>query len=324
MKTKLSKYIINPDTLELERVERSIMAWIGRTGAVLLIGIAAGIGFFFLFHWLFPSPEEARLKQQNRVLSSHVQMLSTRAKEMQKVVKDLQDRDKNLYRVLLGADPVSIDELSDEAEREAYYDSVTDMSNSRLLGRLHRNMDELEKQIYKQSKSYDEVVKAARNQGERMKCIPAIQPVMNEDLKRMASGYGWRVDPVYHVRRFHAGMDFTAPTGTEVFATGNGTVSFVGWKQGYGNTVIVNHGFGYETLYAHLSKQLCRVGQKVTRGDIIAEVGSTGKSTGSHLHYEVRVQGNPQDPSNYYFYDLSPEQYDQMLRLNQNAGDMLD
>lgn len=324
MKSRLAKYRINPDTLELEKVERSIMAWIGRTGAVLFIGIGAGIGFFFLFHWLFPSPEEARLRQQNKAAMQQVQLLERRTKQMQLVVADLQDRDQNLYRVLLGADPVSISELTDESEREAYYDSIAVMTNSQLLGRLHRNMDQLEAQLYQQSKSYDEVVKAAKNQSQRMACIPAIQPVLNEDLKRMASGYGWRVDPVYHVRRFHSGMDFTAPTGTEVMATGNGVVDFVGWKQGYGNTIIINHGFGYETLYAHLSKQLCRAGQKVSRGDIIAEVGSTGKSTGAHLHYEVRVQGSPQDPSNYYFYDLSPEQYDRMLRLNQNAGDMLD
>ena len=324
MKSRLAKYRLNPDTLELEKVERSIMAWIGRTGAVLFIGIGAGIGFFFLFHWLFPSPEEARLRQQNKAAMQQVQLLERRAKQMQLVVADLQDRDQNLYRVLLGADPVSISELTGESEREAYYDSIAVMTNSQLLGRLHRNMDQLEAQLYQQSKSYDEVVKAAKNQSQRMACIPAIQPVLNKDLKRMASGYGWRVDPVYHVRRFHSGMDFTAPTGTEVMATGNGVVDFVGWKQGYGNTIIINHGFGYETLYAHLSKQLCRAGQKVSRGDIIAEVGSTGKSTGAHLHYEVRVQGSPQDPSNYYFYDLSPEQYDRMLRLNQNAGDMLD
>lgn len=318
------KYRINPDTLELERIERSFMAWLVRTGAVLLIGIGVGIGFFFLFNWLFPSPEEARLRQQNRVAMQQVQVLELRAKQMQDVLNDLQDRDRNLYRVLLGADPISIEQLTGEADRDAYYDSITAMSNSSLLGRLHRDLDNLEARVYQQSKSYDEVVKATKNQSLRMACIPAIQPVMNEDLTRMASGYGWRVDPVYHVRRFHSGMDFTAPTGTEVMVTGNGTVSFVGWRQGYGNTVVVDHGFGYETLYAHLSKQLCHEGQKVTRGDIIAEVGSTGKSTGSHLHYEVRVQGTPQDPSNYYFYDLSPEQYDQMLRLNQNAGGMLD
>lgn len=157
-----------------------------------------------------------------------------------------------------------------------------------------------------------------------MENIPAIQPVMNKDLTRVASGYGVRIDPVYHVRRMHTGMDFTAPTGTDVYATGNGTVTFVGWKQGYGNTVVVDHGFGYSTLYAHLFKQLVHVGQKVKRGDVIALVGNTGKSTGPHLHYEVRLQNQPIDPRNFYFYDLSPEDYDRMIQLSNNFGEMLD
>ncbi|MBR6017809.1 MAG: M23 family metallopeptidase [Paludibacteraceae bacterium] len=321
---RLTKYRINPDTLLLEKVERSILSWIGRTSAVLFIGIGVGIGFFFLFHWLFPSPEEARLRQQNRMINQQMQVMERRTRQLQTVVNDLGDRDRNLYRVLLGTEPLTRAELTGEAQRTAYYDSIAEISNSRLYARLIQSMDQLEAQVYQQSASYDDLVRATKNQSQRMECIPAIQPVMNKDLKRMASGYGWRVDPVYHVRRFHAGMDFTAPSGTEVMATGNGVVEFVGWKQGYGNTVIINHGFGYETLYAHLSKQLCRVGQQVVRGDIIAEVGSTGKSTGPHLHYEVHVQGQHQDPSNYYFYDLSPEQYDQMLRLTQNSGDMLD
>lgn len=321
---KRIKYRINPDTLLLERVERSILSWIGRTGLFLLIGVGVGIGFFFLFHWLFPSPEEARLRQQNRTINQRMQVMERRTRQLQLVVNDLSDRDRNFYRVLLGAEPIPSAELTGEQHRAEYYDSIAEMTNSRLYARLNQSLDQLEAQVYQQSASYDDLVRVTRDQSRRMECIPAIQPVMNKDLKRMASGYGWRVDPVYHVRRFHAGMDFTAPTGTEVMATGDGTVSFVGWKQGYGNTVIVNHGFGYETLYAHLSKQLCKVGQKVKRGDVIAEVGSTGKSTGPHLHYEVHVQGQHQDPSNYYFYDLSPEQYDQMLRLCQNAGDMLD
>ena len=133
-----------------------------------------------------------------------------------------------------------------------------------------------------------------------------------------------RVDPVYHVRRFHRGMDFSAPTGTEVFATGNATVKFTGWKQGYGNTIILDHGFGYETLYAHLHKSLVRKGQKVRRSDIIALVGNTGKSTGPHLHYEVHLDGKPVDPRNYYFKDLEPEKYDEMIRLSNNFGLMLD
>lgn len=321
---RLTKYRINPDTLLLERVERSIMSWIGRTSAVLLIGIGVGIGFYFLFNYLFPSPEEARLRQQNRMINQRMQVLDKRTRQIQLVVNDLSDRDRNFYRVLLGAEPLSDAELAGQQHRTAYYDSIAEMSNSTLFARLNRKLDELETQVYQQSLSYDDLVRAVKDQSNRMECIPSIQPVMNKDLKRMASGYGWRVDPVYHVRRFHSGMDFTAPSGTEVMATGNGVVEFVGWKQGYGNTVIINHGYGYQTLYAHLSKHLCRVGQHVTRGDIIAEVGSTGKSTGPHLHYEVHVQGQHQDPSNYYFYDLSPEQYDQMLRLCQNAGGMLD
>ena len=198
------------------------------------------------------------------------------------------------------------------------------MTNSQLSADLSLKVDVLEKELYVQAKSYDEVLELAKTQEIRMENIPAIQPVLNKDLKRVASGYGVRIDPVYHVRKFHQGMDFTAPTGTEVFATGNAKVSFVGWKQGYGNTVILDHGFGYQTLYAHLFKALVRKGQKVRRSDIIALVGNTGKSTGPHLHYEVRLHGKPVDPRNYYFYDLSPEEYDQMIQLSNNFGQMLD
>ncbi len=157
-----------------------------------------------------------------------------------------------------------------------------------------------------------------------MENLPAIQPVLNKDLKRMASGYGWRIDPVYHIRRFHEGMDFTAPVGTDIYATGNGTVVYSGWRQGYGETVEIDHGMGYATRYAHCSKRLVRVGQKVKRGDVIAKVGNTGKSTGPHLHYEVHSQGRPVDPRNFYFYDLSPEEYDEMVRLSSNMGNMMD
>ena len=157
-----------------------------------------------------------------------------------------------------------------------------------------------------------------------MKHIPAIQPVLNKDLTRMASGFGRRIDPVYHTLKMHEGMDFTAPTGTEIFVTGNGVVTFAGWQQGYGNLVKVDHGFGYETRYAHLSRYKVKVGQKVTRGDVIAFVGNTGKSTGPHLHYEVRYKGEPQNPQNYYFLDLSPEEYDLMVQMANNAGQVLD
>ena len=172
--------------------------------------------------------------------------------------------------------------------------------------------------------TYDELLALAKTQEVRMENLPAIQPVLNKDLKRTASGYGMRIDPVYHVRRFHAGMDFSAPVGTDVFATGNAKVVFTGWKHGYGNTVELDHGFGYTTVYAHLYKIIVRKGQSVKRGDVIALVGNTGKSTGPHLHYEVRYQDKPVDPRNFYFYDLTPEQYDQMIQLSNNFGHMLD
>ncbi|HOH75213.1 MAG TPA: M23 family metallopeptidase, partial [Paludibacteraceae bacterium] len=141
-----------------------------------------------------------------------------------------------------------------------------------------------------------------------------------------ASGYGWRIDPIYHTRRFHQGMDFSAPTGTKIFATGNGTVIKAGWEQGYGNAVFINHGFGYVTVYAHMHqlKKGLRRGSKVSRGEVIGFVGNTGKSTGPHLHYEVRLKGKPQNPQNYYFMDLSPEEYDQMIQISANYGRVFD
>ncbi len=185
-------------------------------------------------------------------------------------------------------------------------------------------MSELRKQIYIQSKSYDDLILLSKNKEAMLECLPAIQPVLNKDLTRMASGYGWRIDPVYHSRRFHAGMDFTAPVGTDIYATGNGTVISSGWQQGYGNCVEINHGFGYVTLYGHMSSIKARVGQKVKRGDVIGLVGSTGKSTGPHLHYEVHLRGEIMNPQNYYFLDLSPAEYDRMVQMSNNSGQMFD
>lgn len=318
------KYHINPQTLAIERVEQGLRFWLRRSGSYILVGLCLGIVFFFIFFSLFPSPREKQLLMQKKELASQLEMLNRQTDQMQLVLLDLQQRDDNLYRVLFGAEPIPMHVRQGASRKMSYYEELADMSNSQLAADLKLKTDILEKEMYVQAKSYDEIVEMARTQEKRMECLPAIQPVLNKDLTRVASGYGVRIDPVYHVRRMHTGMDFTSPVGTEVYATGNGTVSFVGWKQGYGNTVIVEHGFGYSTLYAHLYKGLVRVGQKVRRGDVIALVGNTGKSTGPHLHYEVRVQGKPVDPRNYYFYDLSPEQYDQMVQLSNNSGAMLD
>lgn len=318
------KYKINPDTLAMEQVEHGFRYWLRQTGIYILAGIVLGIGFLYLFLIFFPSPREKQLLREKATMESQLEVLNSQVDQMQVVMTDLQQRDDNLYRVLFGAEPIPLSVRQGAQRKIDYYEQLAKMTNSELAADLTLKVDLLEKEMYVQAKSYDEVAQMAKEQEIRMENIPAIQPVMNKDLKRVASGYGMRIDPVYHVRKFHQGMDFTAPTGTEIFATGNARVEFSGWKQGYGNTVILDHGYGYKTLYAHLYKSLVRKGQKVRRSDIIALVGNTGKSTGPHLHYEVRLNGKPVDPRNYYFYDLSPEEYDQMIQLSNNFGQMLD
>jgi murein DD-endopeptidase MepM/ murein hydrolase activator NlpD len=318
------KYKINPETLAMEQVEHGFRYWVRQTGIYILAGIVIGILFLYLFLTFFPSPREKQLLRERASLESQLEVLNSQVDQMQVVMTDLQQRDDNLYRVLFGAEPIPLSVRQGAQRKIDYYEQLAQMTNSELAADLALKIDLLEKEIYVQAKSYDEVAQMAKEQEIRMENIPAIQPVMNKDLKRVASGYGMRIDPVYHVRKFHQGMDFTAPTGTEVFATGNAKVEFAGWKQGYGNTVILDHGYGYKTLYAHLYKTLVRKGQKVRRSDIIALVGNTGKSTGPHLHYEVRLNNKPVDPRNYYFYDLSPEEYDQMIQLSNNFGQMLD
>ena len=283
-----------------------------------------GVIFFYTFLYFFPSPREASLMQYNKNLTAEMEVLSKQVDQMQIVLSDLSQRDDNLYRAILGAEPIPMSVRLGATQQISYYDSLARMTNTQLAADLQRKVDVLEKELYVQARSYEEIVDLEKKQETRMENIPAIQPVLNKDLKRMASGYGWRVDPVYHVRRFHEGMDFTAPVGTDIFATGNGVVTYAGWRQGYGETIEIDHGFNYATRYAHCSKLLVRVGQKVKRGDVIALVGNTGKSTGPHLHYEVHYLGRPIDPRNYYFYDLSPEDYDKMVQISSNMGNMLD
>ncbi len=322
--TRKRHYLVNPDTLQLERIEHGFMYWLRRSGVYIIGGISLGVILFYAFLYFFPSPREASLIQYNRNLQAQMAVLDRQVDQMQIVLSDLSQRDDNLYRAMLGAEPIPLSVRMGATQQISYYDSLARMTNTQLAADMQRKVDILEKELYVQARSYDEILEMAKNQELRMENIPAIQPVLNKDLKHMASGYGWRIDPVYQIRRFHEGMDFSAPVGTDIFATGNGTVTYSGWRQGYGETIVIDHGFNYETLYAHCSKRLVRVGQKVKRGDVIALVGNTGKSTGPHVHYEVHYGGRPIDPRNFYFYDLSPEDYDRMVQLSSNMGKMMD
>lgn len=317
-------YHINPETLQLERIEHGIMYWLRRSGWYIIGGICIGAICFSVLQYFYPSPREASLMQENNNLKAQYKVMEQQLDQLQAVQADLMQRDENLYRAILGADPIPATTRTATSRNVEYYDSLARMTNTQLVAELQRKVDVLERELFVQARSYEEIMELVKDQEIRMENIPAIQPVLNKDLTRIASGYGWRVDPVYHTSRFHEGMDFTAPTGTDIYATGNGKVVYSGWRQGYGETVEVDHGYNYITRYAHCSKRLVKVGQEVKRGDIIALVGSTGKSTGPHLHYEVRYNGKAVDPRNFYFYDLNPEEYDLMVQLSGNMGNMMD
>jgi murein DD-endopeptidase MepM/ murein hydrolase activator NlpD len=242
------------------------------------------------------------------------------------VLQDMQQRDDNLYRVMLDAEPVS-----PAARHAGYggtnrYDELLKMDNSELLVQTTQKIDLLEKQIYLQTKSFDEIVELDKDTKSRLRHTPAIQPISNRNLKRTASGYGYRIDPVYNVRTFHKGMDFSCDKNTPIYATADGVITSAKWRSGYGYTVEIDHGYGYRTLYAHLIDEnfIVKPGQKVVRGEKIALSGNSGKSTGPHLHYEVIHKGEHVNPINYYFMDLDAEGYDQMLQMAENHGKIYD
>ena len=290
----------------------------------LFVGICLGAGFFLILLLIFGSPSEKDLRSENSRILSQYHILSTRLEDALEVMQQLQQRDDNLYRVVLQANPVADGLRRPNYSKTNRYEELMEMSSSRLVVSTTQQMDLLERQLYMQSKSFDEVVELCKQNEEMLECMPAIQPVSNKDLKMTASGYGMRIDPIYKTVKFHSGMDFSANKGTPVYATGNGVVTKAAWEGQYGNCIIIDHGFGYVTKYAHLSKYDVKRGQRVVRGQTIGRVGSTGKSTGSHLHYEVHVKGRVVNPVNYYFMDLSAEDYEKMIELAANQGKVYD
>lgn len=317
-------YIFNSQTLTYDPVRSSRRRrWWGFLRH-LSSGILLGAAFFVVIYFFFGSPKEKMLEYENQQLKSQYKLLSRRVDEVLVVLDDIRQRDDNLYRVILQAEPVGDDVRNAGIDNASRYAELLHMPDGELIASVTRKVDRLSRNIYVQNNSFDQLVGLAHQQENRIKHLPAIQPVSNKDLKKTASGYGWRIDPIYNTRRFHEGMDFSAAVGTPVYATGNATVKEVGWQQGYGNTIVLDHGFGYVTRYAHLSKISVAKGQKVVRGENIGEVGNTGKSTGPHLHYEVIYKGQVQNPVNYYFMDLTPEEYDRMIQLAGNQGRVMD
>lgn len=317
-------YIYNPKTRTYDRIyptmRQRVMSYLRR----LFVGMGLGAGSFIVLLLIFGSPSEKDLRMENSHLQAQYHILSSRLDESLQVMKGLQQRDDNLYRVMMQADPVADALRTPSYNKTNRYEDLMELPSAKLVVNTTQKMDLLERQLYIQSKSFDEVLALCKKHDEMLECIPAIQPVSNKDLKQTASGYGTRIDPIYKTVKFHSGMDFSANVGTPVYATGNGVVRKAGWEGLYGNCIQIDHGFGYVTRYAHLSKIDVRVGQKVVRGETIGKVGTTGKSTGPHLHYEVMVKGQIVNPVNYYFMDLNADDYDRMVEIAANHGKVFD
>lgn len=307
------------DTFERVFPSRWSRAW-SRVANGLLIAMAAMVAALVLYYWI-ELPREEMLRQENRRMKAELESVNTRLDRALKVMDAIAERDNNFYRVMMQAPPLTAGQR---------YGGVTPledaaaMTDADLVDRVSGKINLLDQLIYSQIQSFDSLRVMASQQTDRLKHIPSVQPISQLDMKQLASGYGVRVDPVYGTTRFHEGMDFAAQPGTRVNATGDGTVIHAGWNSGYGNLVEIDHGYGYVTRYAHLSKMNVQKGQTVTRGDKIGEVGSTGKSTGPHLHYEVRYKGVHQPPYKYYFEDLTPEQYAAMIAANDAAAHVMD
>ncbi|MCA0427882.1 MAG: M23 family metallopeptidase [Bacteroidetes bacterium] len=318
------KYFYNPNKLDFERVGTSLATIVFRVFGFLSASVVAGALMVLAIYNFVDSPKEKSLKRENEQYKQQVQLLNKRIAELDKVLADLQDRDANIYRAIFEADPIDITIRKAGMGGADKYQELRGFESSDELITLNQKVDELAAKVNIQSKSFDELGKLAANKTEFLACIPAIQPISNKDLTRVASGYGYRIHPIFKTHKFHSGIDFTAPQGTPIYATGNGRVETAENGNGYGNHVIVNHGFGYRSLYAHMSRIKVRPGMKIQRGELLGYVGSTGTSTAPHVHYEIIRGDRKINPINYFFNDLTEEEYQAIRELANREGQSFD
>jgi murein DD-endopeptidase MepM/ murein hydrolase activator NlpD len=321
------KYYYDTETCKYERVRTRTSDIILNALGIFFLTLLMASGIYLMFSTYFESPKELLLKNEVKELEYYYERLNAEVDRMSKTLDGIEHRDDNIYRVVLGAEPI------DKAVRNAgiggaerYADlREKNMLHKDIILNLHEKADRLRRKIYIESKSQDEVVQLAESKEKHFAAIPAIQPIANKQLIALASGFGMRIHPVYKVKKMHTGIDFAAPIGTPIYATADGLVKEVSIKfSGYGKMIMIDHGFGYETRYAHMHEFAVRQGQKVKRGDLIGYVGNTGLSTAPHLHYEVLLNGAMINPVHYFYNDLSPAEYEKVIELasieNQSLG----
>ena len=322
---KKIKYYFNTHTLRYEKLVTPLRVKLLRVFAFFATAIVtAGILVAIAFQYI-DSPKAILLEQQNADLKNDYVLVQQQLNQLQQKMDELLKRDNNVYRSIFESSPIPDSARLKEMEMSKEVQLVNSLSSSELLKSITAQLNNLTLLVAYQQKSFSDIENMVKDKEKLLAAIPAIQPVSDKDLTRIASGFGMRIDPVYKVPKFHAGLDFTAPVGTPIYATADGVVIESGFSpDGYGNRVVINHGYGYESLYGHMYRTKVRNGQKIKRGEVIGYVGSTGKSTGPHCHYEVHKGDQPVDPVYFFYNDLSPEQYDRLLKLAQTANQSFD
>lgn len=318
-------YRFNSETLSYDKIETTLKKKIWSWSKKLFSTLSLAIVIFFIVSVFVDSPKEKALKRENDEILAQYRLLSNEMEKLNGVLKNLESRDDNIYRVIFETEPI------DAAIRRAgsggvnKYEHLKGLKNADLLISTSQKLDELSKALYIQSKSYDDVEKLAKNKLHMMASIPAIIPIsLKNPRNHVSSAFGYRMHPFYKTIKLHSGMDFSGAIGTPIHATGDGVVESVETQNGYGKCILINHGFSYKTLYGHLNAYNVKVGQKVKRGDVIGYMGDTGMSFGPHVHYEVRKNNIPVNPINYYFNDLTADEYDKLVAAANNTGQTMD
>lgn len=309
------KYYYDPKTLDYKEIKTSFWEYIFKGGIFLFSSFSVALMIYFFTFDYFESPKEKILRRELDNMKYNYEELSYRVDKSTQVLESIKNRDNNIYRIYFGVDPIPNDIRKGGFGGVDIYRSLQGYDNSNLITEVSQKLDILDKQLFIQTKSLDEIVDIAKQKDELMACLPAIQPIENRDLKRLASGYGIRFHPILKERIMHYGMDFSAKIGTPIYATGNGVVKKVSSKSAFGKHVIIDHGFGYETIYAHMSKFATKRGKKVRRGEVIGYVGNTGRSAGPHVHYEVHKNGRRLNPVTFYSGDLNPVEFQKIKEL---------
>ena len=312
---KKIKYYYNTHTLRYEKLITPLRVKLLRFFAFLSALLVSSAIVIYLYNRFLPKPTDIESNRKYEVLKVRYSSVNDKVKTLQEQMAALEKRDNEVYRSIFEANPLPDSVRAKEIDKKKELDKVNVISDDIIGKDISNQLNNISSRVVYQFSSYDGIEKLIKNQGAKLACIPAIQPVSNKELTRIASGFGMRIHPIYGIAKMHNGLDFTAPQGTPIYATGDGTVTTAGMATGTGNHVIINHGYGYETVYMHMVRVKARDGQRVKRGEVIGWVGSTGASTGPHCHYEVHINGNPVDPVYFFFNDLNAEQYDRLLKI---------